>query len=425
MQRLAMAKRCIFCSILRKLKMVRKNIDHNFREYAVGCRSIIAICLVVLAVFYPVLFLDFEYTSDDNWMLLSNSNIWNKDFGYVVRQIFTRFEYGQYSPMNTLLYRGVYQIFGMNSSFFHAIGLLLHILNSLLVYRLMTIVSAALQIKRNKESVLVGALFFAILPVHAEAVSWIAATKILGCTFFSLIAIISFIRNIDKQSLHARVGIFIALLLAFGFKEQAIVTPPLLVAFAALYRKAGLRDAICRHGNWLVLSVIGLYWSYLGSLNLMHVFNGTNITPGFFPSAARPVYCLLFYLFHTFLPFGLSVRYSEPSLLGYGVAMFLGTLLCLAIAKWGWFEITCNFDVLFGLLFFGISMSCFIHIIPLPRPSIAADRYLYFSSIGLTIVLIPIIDFLLQKKVTSGLFFAYLSVLAFVTFERCQNWSFL
>ena len=43
--------------------------------------------------------------------------------------------------------------------------------------------------------------------------------------------------------------------------------------------------------------------------------------------------------------------------------------------------------IIFGILFFLIQLSLFLHIIPLPRFTITADRYLYIASIGLLFML--------------------------------------
>ncbi|WP_353719833.1 hypothetical protein [Dyadobacter sp. 676] len=161
----------------------------------------------------------------------------------------------------------------------------------------------------GNESALYAALFFAILPVHAEVISWIAASKILGCTLFSLVALISFAKNLEKSYFLRNLSTVGSLVAAFGFKEQAIMVPPILVLLAAMYQKKGLSMALAKHGYLLILSEMGLYWSYLGSLGLAHVFP-KKLASGIIHTFCMPLYGLYLYVQHAFIPYNLAIRYS-------------------------------------------------------------------------------------------------------------------
>lgn len=49
-----------------------------------------------------------------------------------------------------------------------------------------------------------------------------------------------------------------------------------------------------------------------------------------------------------------------------------------------------NLIVLIGFLFFLVNLVLVLHVIPLPRPVITADRYMYLSVIGLAWVLVGV-----------------------------------
>lgn len=75
------------------------------------------------------------------------------------------------------------QLFGLNPAGHHAINLLLHIANSLLVLLLLKRITGALW-----RSAFVAALF-ALHPLHVESVAWISERKDVLSTFFGLLAI--------------------------------------------------------------------------------------------------------------------------------------------------------------------------------------------------------------------------------------------
>ena len=73
-----------------------------------------------------------EFAGDDNWMVYENRHVFNLSLENV-REYFTSFYRGQYSPVNTLFYGVIYHFFGIDPAYFHGFSLILHIGNVLLV----------------------------------------------------------------------------------------------------------------------------------------------------------------------------------------------------------------------------------------------------------------------------------------------------
>jgi tetratricopeptide (TPR) repeat protein len=73
-------------------------------------------------------------------------------------------------------------LFGLNPAGHHFTNLLLHVLNTLLLFALLQRMTGA-----RRRSALVAALF-AIHPLHVESVAWVAARKDVLSTFFALLA---------------------------------------------------------------------------------------------------------------------------------------------------------------------------------------------------------------------------------------------
>src|SRR6185369_10292782 len=87
---------------------------------------------------------------------------------------------GNYHPLTVLTFAIEYQLFGIAEKGYHVVNLLLHLLNVLLVFRVVLLLS-------DKSWVaLIAAFLFGIHPMHVESVAWISELKDLLYTFFFL-----------------------------------------------------------------------------------------------------------------------------------------------------------------------------------------------------------------------------------------------
>lgn len=140
---------------------------------------------------------------------------------------------------------------GLNVTFYVANGLLLFGLGRMLVPWPWAIVAA---------------LFFVSRRAHAEIVLNTVEFQVLGATFFSLAAILSFMqaRRQERPSLLGLSGL--ALVLALLSKESALVVPAILLAYGWLYDE---RRAF-RH-YWVPVGIVTiwavLFFTYFRSLS--------------------------------------------------------------------------------------------------------------------------------------------------------------
>jgi Ca2+/Na+ antiporter len=85
--------------------------------------------------------------------------------------------------------------------------------------------------------------------------------------------------------------------------------------------------------------------------------------------------------------------------------------------------------LLFGGLFFLVNIVASLHIIPVPREAIIADRYVYLSAIGFFLAAVYVIHQLIHRKkstarkVVLAAGCLYLLVLAGYTHERMKVWE--
>lgn len=134
---------------------------------------------------------------------LQNGFIWDDDF-YVwnspyikswngLKDIWFHNKTGEYYPITLSTIWLEYRLWGARPWGYHAVSLILHILNALLFFGL---------IKRWQPRLAgVTALLFAIHPIQVETVAWISEQKTLGSLFFFLLTFHSFI---DFDAFHKK-----------------------------------------------------------------------------------------------------------------------------------------------------------------------------------------------------------------------------
>jgi hypothetical protein len=117
------------------------------------------------------------------------------------------------------------QVFGLKPSWFRLENLGWHSLNAFLVYRF------ALQWlgKEARYSAVLGAILFAILPCHSEAVIWIACRPDLLATLFSLFCMLAYVKWLRESNPQHLYLASLTFLCAFLCKESAFALPLLLI----------------------------------------------------------------------------------------------------------------------------------------------------------------------------------------------------
>ncbi|MCX8036953.1 MAG: tetratricopeptide repeat protein [Candidatus Sumerlaeia bacterium] len=151
-----------------------------------------------------------------------------RDFGLEI----TRQPAGYYRPLVFLSFWANYVLGGVAPSHYHLTNVLLHGANSVLVYaviaRLMGRLTGGL-----------AAAVFAVHPVHAESVAFVAGRSDLLCAMFLLLTVLAtmqtFLAPVPKRRfwLAAAAGLYLAALLS---KELAVALPGALLAYGLVHR---------------------------------------------------------------------------------------------------------------------------------------------------------------------------------------------
>lgn len=122
---------------------------------------------------------------------------------------------GLYRPLTSLSFAINFAISGQNPTSYHLLSIFIHIINSGLIYVLTYFYS------RQRFLALMSALFFAIHPVHSEAVSAIYGRPELLATMFLLVAWLTYQQS-NKNNLYYVVSL-VSYFLSLLCKESGIV----------------------------------------------------------------------------------------------------------------------------------------------------------------------------------------------------------
>ena len=137
---------------------------------------------LVLFLYWPVL--GYEFVNwDDPWYVINNPLIrsWHPSNLF---QIATQVAIKNYAPVTMFSYLVDHTLWGLRPGGYHLTNLLLHTVNAVLVYFLIT------EISRSRFVGWVSAALFAVHPVQIETVAWVASRKGLLSGAFILASLI-------------------------------------------------------------------------------------------------------------------------------------------------------------------------------------------------------------------------------------------
>ena len=392
----------------------------------------VLIC-IVLAVYFPVLGNDFLYYWDDQWQVMNRYTEGGLNFNNLWA-ILTGFYGGQYAPANEYMYLLIYTLCGYNPLVFHLASLLLHAGCVCFVYIIIRCILAqtSREPKENASGIaFVTALLFAVHPMNVESVAWVSASKIVVYAFFYLSAIYTWLLYLSKKKVLYYILTLLLFAFSFGGKEQAVSFPVWLLALCWL-----LGYSLKERRLWIRIVPFFLLAVVFGVITLLsQAANGGGAlsdAPSY-PLWQRMVlgsYSLLEYLVKFTIPCNLLYIYPFPMVVGeplpswmllYPVLIFI-----ITVALW---KYILKKPVAAGLLFFLIHIALVLHIIPLSRFAVIADRYIYLACIGLSFIIAYYgVRFVSTRKgpaqqTVIGCFVLITLSLGVYSNLRCQDWK--
>lgn len=195
-----------------------------------GRALIFAVVLVAVTIlaYRPVWHGGFLWDDDDyiiNNELLTAPDGWQRIW-------FSLDSPSQYFPFTYSTFRIEHALWGLNTTGYHWVNLLLHVGNALLVW----MVLARLKIPGSW----LAAAIFALHPVQVESVAWITERKNVLMGFFFLLTLLAWIALVDERTRRPWICYFLALIcyaLALSAKATACTLPAALFLILWLQKK--------------------------------------------------------------------------------------------------------------------------------------------------------------------------------------------
>ncbi|WP_318258653.1 glycosyltransferase family 39 protein [Geobacter anodireducens] len=285
-----------------------------------------------------------------------------------------------YRPLNRASYLLDFQLFGMNPAGFHAVNMVLHALNVLLVYLLGRRLFSA------GPAALVAALLFAVHPINVETVTFISARNNLFALFFALSCFLAFLRGRDTGGWPWHLAGALLLFLGLMCKETAlmVIVPVFLYAIRPFHGTGDRESDLFRPGLSLLpyIAAIAIYL-LMRSAALEGVL-GTGMAAAELPQRlVRNLYVIPRYLALFLFPAGLTIFHAVPP--DWASAPWL-VPAWLAIAAGLWLLLRRGGPAArFGLLWLGVNFLPVANIVPIPSYPMA-ERFMYLPAAGFCLV---------------------------------------
>lgn len=399
----------------------------NFADFVTNKKwQALVLIIATVIVYYPILGNDFLYCWDDQWMVMNRYTIggWN---WYNIWRIFTEFYNGQYGPFTELSYLIIYTFAGYNPFWFHLASLIWHIGSVLFVWLFFTQLFEIRNAVKNTNTPSFAfwiALILAIHPINVEAVAWISAVKVLIYVFFYVLSLLFYLQYVRSRKKSSYFIVILFSLFSFWGKEQAVTIP-----FSLLLIDWFLQRNLKNKYVWLEKLPFFMLAIILGIVTILSQEGNNMLAYPFWQRLVYACYAFVEYISKSFIPYNLSYIYPFPSVVGEALPTWLliYPLLLFVIIYMFW-DYIMKWQIMFGLLFFIVHIGITLHVIPLSRFAIVADRYMYLALIGIAFIIIYLVDKFLsslqgwKKKVTIFLCGCYILVLGIQAHNRCQVW---
>lgn len=201
------------------------------------------------------------------------------------------------------------KIWGNSPFGFHLTNILLHSVSTVLLYLLILLLFKEFERGPGESEAFLGAMLFAVYPIHVEAVSFISARGDILAAMFFLLCLIFYILSYRNIFFILLAGA--SFYLSFLSKEVAFAFPIIIIGFDLISRRMLNRANIIKYIVIGVLLIIyfNLRWGSIeNSLNILNTaaFRETGISPGISEFITLFLGAYLFYAWKLIFPYDLN-----------------------------------------------------------------------------------------------------------------------
>ena len=324
---------------------------------------------------------------------------------------FTTTHFYSWHPLTWLSHSLDCTLFGTNPLGHHAHSLLLHLLNTLLLFIILQ------ELSKEKTLSLLLTAFWALHPLRVEAVAWVTGRKDMLVGLFFLLSLWSFLqyRKCGEKKWY---GILALFFLCGLCSKPMIVTVPFLLLLCDWCYERELKSSIVQLAPLFVLTCLFsllFYWTQAsgGAMSpLAHL--------PFTAKVANSISSYGMYLWQTLYPLRLACLYPHRGV-SYSPLLVLATLFFLIVVT-----LLLNLlrkkkqSIMFGWFWFLGTLVPVIGLVQLGTHA-RADRFTYIPAMGLSLLLVHLFQLLGEKSRKVGAAILLLFLLLSIQQTRFQT----
>jgi len=325
-------------------------------------------------------------TLDDGHYVYGNWNVLRGLTWPGVQWAFTTGHAGNWHPLTWLSHMLDVELFGAQPGPHHLVNLLLHVVNTLLLFVFLLRATGAVG-----RSALVAA-FFAVHPLHVESVAWISERKDVLSTLFFMLTLWAYTAYAHKQTLSRYLAVFALLGLGLMAKPMLVTLPFVLLLLDVWpLKRFSFTDWNGAAALRLVIEKIPLLLLVMASgfvTFLVQRGGGAVISLDMTPldlRLANAIVSYVAYIGHMFWPTDLTVMYPFPATIP--MWKFTAALVLLVALTVSAIMAVRRFPyVTVGWLWY---LGILVPVIGIVRvgSQAMADRYTYVPLIGLFVII--------------------------------------
>ena len=321
-----------------------------------------------------------------------------------------------FPPLTMISFQLEYLGFELNPFVYHLDNLLLHLLNTALVFWMIRLL-----VKDLFPAFLV-ALLFGIHPMHVESVAWVTERKDVLFAAFYLGATVSYLyyrlREAGSKYYAIALGLMFLSLLS---KPQAVTLPVLFLLLDYFMQRPPSTklwmDKIPFFALSLISGLLTIYGSDLHAYEELAAFT-------YLDRIAFSIYGVMAYLYKLVLPWNQSCYYPYPEGLenSYPITFWLAPLGLAGLIYLVWKNMKEHRVIVFGAAFYLLHLGLVLHLIGI-NSSLIYERFTYLPYIGVFLIIGVYLPELAKKRFWLNYAAAgFVLMCCVLTYQRSQVW---
>ncbi len=357
------------------------------------------------------------YALDDEFVVgpMSESIGGIKNIPKILKSYHAKDESGnkyEYRPMVKISYAIEVELFGNKVHIHHFFNVIYYVLCLIVLFKMLLILFE----NYSLQTIVWVVILFALIPVHSEVVASLKNRDVMLSFIFSMLLLIVILKWIKNQKwyylLYGFLFFFLALLSKFDALPMMAIVP--LIYFQKIKEKESNSPVKKSHILMNILFIIfGLLLMYFLLKRGQKLILDQNIKQRIFNYFENPLYfqkdiihriiglfnSLGFYLYLLVLPIKMSCYYGfnvVPLNNVFNIYGITGIVLLLVLVYIFLRMFNTRNLLWYGVMYFSISISMFLNFVK-PAPGIVADRFLFMPSVGWSMIMTYLIEWVNQK----------------------------